>query len=84
MYILQLNQMSYNPFTKELQEMYDLGMTDLNSNLRAIDLAKGDLKSALYFLQLFKHEEPIDDPFIMMVQNIIYPQIRTDLELFYK
>jgi hypothetical protein len=50
MYILQLNKMSFNPFTKELQEMYDLGMRDLNSNLRAIDLAKGDLKSALYFL----------------------------------
>jgi hypothetical protein len=65
--------MSFNPFTKELQALYDLGMTDLNSNIRALDLAKGDLESASYYLSFGKHEDPIDDPFILMVQNIVYP-----------
>ena len=42
--------MSFHPFTKELEELYDFGMDDFNENLRAINLAKGNLVHAYNFL----------------------------------
>ena len=38
-YMQKLTQMPYLDFSNELSDLYDLGMTDLNSNLRAISLA---------------------------------------------
>jgi hypothetical protein len=46
----KLKQLSSHPFINELQELYDLGMTDLKSNLKAIDVAKGNLENAYNYL----------------------------------
>ena len=37
-YMQQLTQMPYLNFSNELSDLYGLGMTDLNSNLRALSL----------------------------------------------
>jgi hypothetical protein len=48
--MFHLKQLLNNPFTLKLEELYDLGMTDLNANLEAIDLAKGNLDYAYNYL----------------------------------
>jgi hypothetical protein len=49
-YMINLKQLSSHPFINELQELYDLGMTDLKSNLKAIDVARGNLENAYNYL----------------------------------
>jgi hypothetical protein len=84
-YIAQLNQMSNYPFTKELLELYDFGMTDFNENLRAINQAKGNLDYASnLLLDCAKTEELTVDAYMTMVQKVKYPKMRQDLELLYK
>ena len=68
-YIAQLNQMSNYPFTKELLELYDFGMTDFNENLRALNQSKGNLEYASnLLLDGVSTEETIDVTYIQMVQ----------------
>jgi hypothetical protein len=33
----EIKKMTKHPYIKELQELFDVGMTDLNANLEAID-----------------------------------------------
>jgi hypothetical protein len=66
--------MQHHPFIKELYELYDLGMTDLNANLKAIDAAKGNSERALNFLLDGYDDEPILDPYMLEVQKVKYPQ----------
>ena len=49
-YMADLKRLSNHPYNKELQELYDLGMTDLKLNLRAIDETKGNLEYAYNYL----------------------------------
>ena len=65
-----IKQLSSHPFINELQELYDLGMTDLKSNLKAIDVAKGNLEYAYNYLQDGYYEEPVLDPYMQMVQKV--------------
>lgn len=51
-------------------------MTDLNSNLLAIDLAKGDLEYAYNYLSLGQNEEQILDPYFQEVQKVKCPMTR--------
>lgn len=63
-YIANLSKLSNHPYNKELLDLYDLGMTDLQSNLRAIDVAKGNLDYAYNYLLDGYYEEPVLDPYM--------------------
>jgi len=69
-YMVSLKQLSNHPFNKELQDLYDLGMTDLKANLGAIDVAKGDLDYAYNYLLDGYYEEPVLDPYMKEVQKV--------------
>lgn len=56
--------MSNQLFINELSDLYALGKTDLNSNLRATYLEKVNAECVKYYLSLGKHEELIDNPFM--------------------
>ena len=43
-------------------------MTDLKSNIKAIDVAKGNLDYAYNYLLDGYYEEPVLDPYMQMVQ----------------
>lgn len=65
MYIAQLNQMTNYPFTKELLQLQDFGMTDFNENLRAINKAKGNVEHAFnLLLDGASTEQPIFDAYM--------------------
>ena len=68
--------MTKHPYIKELLELFDVGMTDLNANLEAIDSAKGNLDLALNYLLDGKSQEQIVDPYMKLVQNIKYPHMK--------
>jgi hypothetical protein len=36
-YTAQVNKLTHHPFSSGLLDLYDLGMTDLNANLRALE-----------------------------------------------
>jgi hypothetical protein len=60
-------------------------MTDFNENLRALNQAKGNLDYATnLLLDDATAEEPVNDAYMLMVQQVKYPKIRQDLELLYK
>ena len=56
--------MQHHPFIKELYDLYDLGMTDLNANLKAIDAAQGNSERALSFLLDGYDDDLILDPYM--------------------
>ena len=85
MYIAQLNQMTNYPFTKELLQLQDFGMTDFNENLRAINKAKGNVEHAFnLLLDGASTEQPTVEAYMQMVQEVKDSKMKKDLELLYK
>jgi hypothetical protein len=64
MYTLEVKKQLGNPYISQLYELYDLGLTDLNSNLRAINLAKGNIEKACNYILEGIFVEPVLDPYM--------------------